>query len=80
MPFISASRKQRQEHLCEFEASLVYRVSSRTARATQRNPVLKTMMVMMKTTPRTIINKKLLKVLSTVTVWVERGSQNLTPS
>jgi hypothetical protein len=24
----------------EFEASLVYRVSSRTARATQRNPVL----------------------------------------
>jgi hypothetical protein len=25
----------------EFEASLVYRVSSRTARATQRNPVLK---------------------------------------
>ena len=27
--------------LCEFEASLVYRGSSRTARATQRNPVLK---------------------------------------
>jgi hypothetical protein len=25
----------------EFEASLVYRVSSKTARATQRNPVLK---------------------------------------
>jgi hypothetical protein len=25
----------------EFEASLVYRVSARTARATQRNPVLK---------------------------------------
>ena len=25
----------------EFKASLVYRVSSRTARATQRNPVLK---------------------------------------
>jgi hypothetical protein len=25
----------------EFEASLVYKVSSRTARATQRNPVLK---------------------------------------
>jgi hypothetical protein len=25
----------------EFEVSLVYRVSSRTARATQRNPVLK---------------------------------------
>jgi hypothetical protein len=31
--------QQRQVDLCEFEASLVYRVSSRTARATQRNPV-----------------------------------------
>jgi hypothetical protein len=28
--------------ISELEASLVYRVSSRTARATQRNPVLKT--------------------------------------
>jgi hypothetical protein len=28
--------------ISEFEASLVYRVSSRTARATQRNPVSKT--------------------------------------
>ena len=27
--------------ISEFEASLVYRVSSRTARATQRNPVWK---------------------------------------
>jgi hypothetical protein len=27
--------------ISEFEASLVYRVSSTTARATQRNPVLK---------------------------------------
>jgi hypothetical protein len=27
--------------VCEFEASLVYQVSSRTARATQRNPVSK---------------------------------------
>jgi hypothetical protein len=27
--------------ISEFEASLVYRVSSRTARGTQRNPVLK---------------------------------------
>ena len=32
----------RQGHLCEFEASLVYRESSRTARATQRNAVSKT--------------------------------------
>jgi hypothetical protein len=27
--------------ISEFKASLVYKVSSRTARATQRNPVLK---------------------------------------
>jgi hypothetical protein len=32
----------RDKQISEFEASLVYRVSSRTARATQRNPVLKT--------------------------------------
>jgi hypothetical protein len=31
----------RGKWISEFEASLVYRVSSRTARATQRNPVLK---------------------------------------
>ena len=29
--------RQRQSDLCEFKASLVYRVSSKTARATQRN-------------------------------------------
>jgi hypothetical protein len=29
----------RQWHLCEFNASLIYRTSSRTARTTQRNPV-----------------------------------------
>jgi hypothetical protein len=31
----------RDRPISEFEASLVYRVSSRTARATQRNPVSK---------------------------------------
>ena len=31
----------RCRQISEFEASLVYRVSSRTARATQRNPVSK---------------------------------------
>ena len=41
MPLIPALRKQRQMGLCEFEASLVYRASSRTVRATQRNPVSK---------------------------------------
>jgi hypothetical protein len=33
--------RQRQVALSELEASLVYRVSSRTARAIQRNPVSK---------------------------------------
>jgi hypothetical protein len=32
----------RGRRISEFEASLVYKVSSRTARATQRNPVLNT--------------------------------------
>jgi hypothetical protein len=32
----------RDRGISEFEASLVYTVSSRTARAIQRNPVLKT--------------------------------------
>ena len=41
MPLMLALEKQKQEDLSEFEASLVYRASSRTARATQRNPVLK---------------------------------------
>jgi hypothetical protein len=31
----------RDRRISEFEASLVYRVSSRTARTTQRNPVSK---------------------------------------
>ena len=40
MALTLAIKRQRQENQ-EFKASLVYRVSSRTARATQRNPVLK---------------------------------------
>jgi hypothetical protein len=39
MLVIPALRRQRQVDLCKFKASLVYRVSSRTARATQKNPV-----------------------------------------
>jgi hypothetical protein len=39
-PLIPALGRQRQE-ISEFETSLVYRVSSRTGRATQRNPVSK---------------------------------------
>ena len=39
-PLIPAFRRQRQ-WISVFEASLVYKVSSRTARAIQRNPGLK---------------------------------------
>jgi hypothetical protein len=39
-PLIPALERQRQG-ISEFEAILVYKVSSRTARATQRNPVSK---------------------------------------
>jgi hypothetical protein len=41
MPLISAFERQKQADLCEFKANLIYRVNSRTARATQRNPVSK---------------------------------------
>ena len=41
MPLITAPKRQRQVGLCKFEASLTYRVSSRIARTTQRDPVLK---------------------------------------
>ena len=42
MALILASRRQRQADLYEFEASLIYRASSRTDfKATQRNSVLK---------------------------------------
>jgi hypothetical protein len=40
MPLIPALGG-RGRQISEFEASLVYKVSSRTARATQRNPVSK---------------------------------------
>ena len=39
---ILALGRQRQADLCEFKDNFVYRVSSRTDRATQRNPVLTT--------------------------------------
>jgi hypothetical protein len=40
MPLNPALARQRQVDLSEFKASVVCRVSSRTARATQRNPIL----------------------------------------
>jgi hypothetical protein len=39
-PLAPALGRQRQVDLFEFEVSLLYKSSSRTARATQRNPVL----------------------------------------
>jgi hypothetical protein len=41
MPLIPRLGRQRDRQISEFEASLFYRVSSRTARATQRSPVSK---------------------------------------
>ena len=38
---IPALRRQKQAGLCEFEACLVYRVSSKIAKDAQRNPVSK---------------------------------------
>ena len=39
MPLVPALRRQRQADIHKFEPSLLYRVNSRTARATQRTPV-----------------------------------------
>jgi hypothetical protein len=41
MPLIPALRRQRQVDIYKYEANLVYKVSSRTARTTQRNHVSK---------------------------------------
>ena len=42
MPLIPAFGRQRQADLCGFKANVIYKMSSRTARAvTQRNPVSK---------------------------------------
>jgi hypothetical protein len=41
MPLVPTPWRKRQEDLCQFEASLVYRVSSRTSRTTQKNSVSK---------------------------------------
>jgi hypothetical protein len=37
--FSHSTKRQRQTNLCEFKYSLIYRVNSRTARATKKNPV-----------------------------------------
>jgi hypothetical protein len=48
----------RGRRISEFEASLVYKVSSRTARATQRNPVSKSQKIKIKMNVRYIKKKK----------------------
>jgi hypothetical protein len=48
----------RGRQISEFEASLVYRVSSRTARATQRNPVSKNKTKQNKTKQNKTKNKR----------------------
>jgi hypothetical protein len=47
---------QSQVDFCELEASLIYRVSSRTARATQRNPVSQNKTKQNSQTTRTKLN------------------------
>jgi hypothetical protein len=47
----------RGRRISEFEASLLYRVSSRTARAAQRNPVLKKQKIKNKTKTTTTAKK-----------------------
>jgi hypothetical protein len=39
--FNPSTQEERQAELCEFEDNLAYKGSSKTARATHRNPVLK---------------------------------------
>ena len=56
----------RGRQISEFEASLVYRVSSRTARVTQRNPVSK------KQKNKTKQNKKPKKTNKTKNNWSHR--------
>jgi hypothetical protein len=54
----------RARRISEFEASLVYKVSSRTARATQRNPVSKKENQKRKKPKKTTTTKQNKKTLS----------------
>jgi hypothetical protein len=78
MPLIPALGRQRQ--ISEFEASLVYRVSSRTARAIQRNPVSKkTKQQQQQQKPKTTTKKALCVFdfcLQSLTVWPRLASHH----
>jgi hypothetical protein len=58
----------RSRQISKFEASLVYRVSSRTARATQRNPVSKNKKTKKQKKQNKTKNKKQTKVFLLVVV------------
>jgi hypothetical protein len=62
----------RGRQISEFEASLVYKVSSRTARAIQRNLVLKNKQKQNKTKTRPK-NTKQQKPISSKKIWGARG-------
>ena len=53
---ISVLRRQRKEDLCEFEVSLVYRVSTRAAKATWRDTILNTPNYTPQNQPNTIVS------------------------
>jgi hypothetical protein len=59
--------------ISEFKASLVYKVSSRTARAIQRNPVSK------KPKPKTKPNQNKTKKVSIPSVLSEQWKANISP-
>ena len=56
-PLISELGRQKQVDPCKFEATLIYRASSRTARATQRNLVWKTKTKTKQKYPKTTTEK-----------------------
>ena len=56
MPFLTLGGRGRQ--ISEFKASMVYRVNSRIARATQKNPVSKPRIEPTKETNRQSVNKQ----------------------
>jgi hypothetical protein len=62
MPLIPALGG-RDRQISEFEASLVYRMSSRTARATQRNPASKKQKQTNKITPTNKIDFLVFRML-----------------
>jgi hypothetical protein len=59
----------RGRRISEFEASLVYRVSSRTARAAQRNPVFKNKTKQNKTKTKTMEADVSINLYKNIQTW-----------